>query len=144
MGETLLAAPQAWNVPFETTSEWNSIRMLLAHTVAAEERLVSMRLQGQEIPVFYEKRAATDWEGLYEDHRKMRANTYAYLDRLTDEQISGGEIVLPAVDGRPEQTRSDILFHVINHENFHRGQVVTALQRLGVDPPNFDYFLLKP
>jgi len=35
-----------------------------------------------------------------------------------------------------------VFFHIIHHENYHRGQVIMALQRFGVDPPNFDYILL--
>jgi len=144
MGETLAAAPEAWDAPFETTSRWNSVRMLLAHTIAAEERMITLRLKKEAIPVPYEDRAAPDWESLYADHRQVRETTYAYLASLSDDEIAGDEIAVPSIDARPALTRADALFHIINHETYHRGEVIMTLQRLGIDPPNFDYALLKP
>ena len=144
LGETLTTLPQAsdiWNVPFETTSHWNTVRLLLSHTIGAEERLITVRLQGQSLPIIYEERAAAEWEGLHRDHQTIRAATYAYLDSLTNAAIEDETEIWRV--GNCGLTRADILFHIINHENYHRGQVVMALQRLGIDPPNFDYVLLQ-
>ncbi|MES2459254.1 MAG: DinB family protein [Armatimonadota bacterium] len=144
LGKTLVSLPQGsetWNTPFESTSQWNTIRLILAHTIGAEERLVTVRLLNQALPVMYENRAASDLEGLYRDHRTIRAATYAYLDSLTDAAVEEETEVWRVADR--SLTRADILFHILNHENYHRGQVVMALQRLGIDPPNFDYVLLK-
>src|SRR5690349_3664820 len=90
LGETLASIPHAselWNTPFDTTSQWNTIRLLLAHTLGAEERLITLRLQNNSLPVTYEERAASDWEGLYRDHQTIRAATYASLDALTDADL---------------------------------------------------------
>lgn len=144
LGDTLTTAPQAseaWNTRFDTTSQWNTVRLLLAHSIGAEERLVTVRLQNHSLPVPYEERAAAEWEGLYRDHQTVRAATYSYLDSLTDAAVED-ETEVWRIGDRP-LTRADILFHILNHENYHRGQVVMALQRLGIDPPNFDYVLLK-
>lgn len=143
MGESLAAAPAVWDATFETTSRWSSIRLLLAHSIAAEERMVTLRLKKGELPVGYEDRAATDWDGMYRDHLAVREATYAYLASLSDEEIGSGEEVVTFVEGRPGLTRGDALFHVINHETYHRGEVVMTLQRLGFDPPNFDFVLLR-
>jgi len=143
LGETLATGPlvsQTWNTRFDTTSQWNTVRLLLAHTIGAEERLITVRLQSISLPVGYEERAALDWEGLYRDHQTIRAATYAYLDFLTDAAV---EEETEWRIGHSALTRADILFHILNHENYHRGQVVMQLQRLGIDPPNFDYVLLK-
>ena len=140
LGETLPAAPEAWDTPFETTSAWNSVRMLLAHCVGAEERIVTLRLKNLALPVPYEDRAAADWTSLYEDHKTVRAATYSYITSLTDMQF---EETVPSLAGRTDLTRADALFQILNHENYHRGEVITVLQRLGIDPPNFDYVLLK-
>ena len=103
--------------------------------------MITLRLQKQSLPVTYEERAASDWEGLYRDHQTIRAATYAYLDFLTDAAVEEETEVWRI--GHSALTRADILFQILNHENYHRGQVVMALQRLGIDPPNFDYVLLK-
>ena len=144
LGETLATVPhtsETWNTQFDTTSQWNTVRLLLAHSMGAEERLITVRLQNQSLPVIYEERAASDWEGLYQDHQAIRAATYAYLDSLTDATLEDETEVWRIA--HTALTRADILFHILNHENYHRGQVVMALQRLGIDPPNFDYVLLK-
>ncbi len=144
LGDNLAAiehAAEIWETPFETTSQWNTIRLLLAHTIGAEERLVTVRLLQDPLPVTYEQRAASDPHSLYRDHQTIRAATYAYLDLLTDAELED-ETEVWRLNDRP-LTRGDILFQILNHENYHRGQVIMALQRLGVDPPNFDYVLLK-
>ena len=144
LGETLMTHPHAseiWNTPFETTSQWNTVRLLLVHSIGAEERLVAMRLQNQGLSAPYEERAALDWADLYRDYQSVRGATYAYLDSLTDAAVED-ETEACRIAGVP-LTRADALFHILNHENYHRGQAVMALQRLGVDPPNFDYVFLK-
>lgn len=142
--DTLSNVPQAsetCDTPFGTTSQWNTVRLLLAHSIGAEERLITVRLLRHPFLITYEERAPMDWEGLFRDHQTIRAATYAYLDGLTDADVEDETEVWRIAHGA--LTRADVLFHIINHENYHRGQVVMALQRHGIDPPNFDYILLK-
>jgi uncharacterized damage-inducible protein DinB len=40
-------------------------------------------------------------------------------------------------------TISDILFHVVNHSTYHRGQVASQFRLNGIIPPVTDYILLK-
>ena len=143
MGTALTAAPNAWNTPFETISKWNSVRLLLAHSIASEERIVTVRLKGLEVAVPYEERAAESWEGLYRDQQTVRQATYDYIASLSDSELTSGEKVISSLGGGPPLTRADALFHLSNHENYCRGEVISAIQRLGFDPPNFDYVLLK-
>ena len=144
LGDSLVAVPDAWKDEFETTSRFNSIARLLAHCVGAEERLVGRRLQNLPIEIPYEDRAAADWTGVYADHCQIRAATYAYLETLSDDDFVDPQPILPPTPERGALTRADILFQVLNHENFHRGQVILILQRIGGDPPNFDYMALRP
>ncbi len=37
----------------------------------------------------------------------------------------------------------DVLFHVINHSNYHRAQLAMFLKKLGIDPPKSDYIFYK-
>jgi len=143
LGDVLASADDAWNKPFETTSKWNTIRLLAAHSIAAEERMISFRLLNIDLPLTYDQRAGDDWDSVYRDHKTVRAQTYAYLESLTDNEITDREIVIPATVFPIGITRADALFHIFNHENYHRGEIISALQRLGFDPPNFDYILLK-
>jgi len=38
---------------------------------------------------------------------------------------------------------SDILFHVVNHSTYHRGQVAAQFRLNGITPPSTDYIMLK-
>lgn len=40
-------------------------------------------------------------------------------------------------------TRQDILFHIINHSNYHRAQINTELKNLGLDSIITDYIFYK-
>jgi uncharacterized damage-inducible protein DinB len=42
-----------------------------------------------------------------------------------------------------ENAAGDILFHVINHSTYHRGQIATDLRQGGVVPPVTDFIILK-
>lgn len=37
----------------------------------------------------------------------------------------------------------DILFHVINHSNYHRAQIATDVKQSGIEPINTDYIFYK-
>ncbi len=38
---------------------------------------------------------------------------------------------------------NDILFHVINHSTYHRGQIASLFKLNGIEPPVTDYIILK-
>ena len=40
-------------------------------------------------------------------------------------------------------TRQDILFHVINHSNYHRAQIATECKNAGIPPLSTDYIFFK-
>ncbi|RMA58046.1 DinB family protein [Ulvibacter antarcticus] len=42
-----------------------------------------------------------------------------------------------------ENSVADILFHIINHSTYHRGQIVSALKLEGVSPAVTDYIFFK-
>jgi uncharacterized damage-inducible protein DinB len=140
--ETLLSYPESFDASVETISQWSTIRLLLAHCIGAEERLVSTRIQGKTLSASYEERAATTIEELFADADTIRDRTNAYRRTLTDADYD-----TPLSASSPpwnNLTISDVLFQVFNHENYHRGQIIMILQSMRIDPPNFDFILLKP
>lgn len=42
-----------------------------------------------------------------------------------------------------ENTVEEILYHVVNHSTYHRGQVASRLREQGIDPPVTDLIILK-
>ena len=46
--------------------------------------------------------------------------------------------------GQPFQnTVQEVLFHVVNHSTYHRGQIAADLKRAGIEPPVTDYIFYK-
>jgi uncharacterized damage-inducible protein DinB len=42
-----------------------------------------------------------------------------------------------------KNTINDVLYHVLNHSNYHRGQVITELKALGGDLPDTNFISFK-
>ena len=143
LAQTLCDAPQTFSAPFETMSNFRSIREIIAHIIGAEERWIKYRIQGETVPIIYEKRAAETIDGIFADANAIRAQTRAYLATLTSADLDKTiELNLPQLNYQGTLTIAEVLFHILTHETHHRGQIVMALQRQGIDSPNFDYVLL--
>lgn len=143
--DVLLCHEGVFRNPFPTTSRYDTIQKLMAHSIGAEERLITARILGKSVPVTYEERAADTVEEIFTDAQAVRGVTDMFRRELNEDGYHR-RIAFPLPPGSPplELTVSDILFHILNHENFHRGQILMALQQNGIDFPNFDYILLKP
>lgn len=58
-----------------------------------------------------------------------------HVHALTDEDLQA-VVAYKSVAGAPfENVVEDLLYHVINHATYHRGQVTTLLRELGVTKP---------
>ena len=62
------------------------------------------------------------------------------VHHLADDDLLATSIhvSLPHAGFDSHLTFDQILYHVVNHQTYHAGQVTTTLQRWGVDPPNLD------
>ena len=60
--------------------------------------------------------------------------------RLTQERLDSMFTARPP--GWPSMTLPwwAMLRHIVNHSTYHRGQVASKLKRLGIEPPNTDFF----
>lgn len=143
--ETLAeAGDDVVHAPLETTSRYDSIAKIVAHTIGAEERWITMRLQKQTLSSNYEDRAPQSVGDMFKDWDTTRANTYSYFHAQTPESLANVPHLTHGNDNDPLLlTTEEVLFHILNHENYHRGQVVMALQQMRLDPPNFDYTYLN-
>lgn len=138
----LTAHPELVHKEFTTTSRFNTIAKLLAHSTAAEERWQS-RIAETPLPAPYEDRAPESLTALLEDAEARRETTKALLANQTQESLA--KIHEINLRGRTVSLSNDECFFTIyNHENWHRAQIITALQGFGIEPPDFDYVLLKP
>jgi len=140
--ETLAAHPRTLDQPFETTAQHKTIGQLVAHLIGAERRWTLARLYGEARPPRYEEAAAETLDGLFADWDAIRARTLAFAARADATEM--GRVITAEMPGMTMQmTAEEVLLHLCNHQTWHLGQISMALQRLGVDPPNFDYVLLR-
>jgi uncharacterized damage-inducible protein DinB len=131
--------PEILHKEFSTLSSFNSIGKLIAHSIGAERRWVGRWIQGHTVDR-YEDRAAVTLEGLFKDQRAARDETLQFLASCSDLDLARPiTFDLPLWNIHGVMTVEESLFHVLNHETYHRGQISMALQQWQIDPPNFDY-----
>lgn len=121
---------------FETTGDFDTIRLQLAHIIAAEERWIALRIKGRPV-VDFETRAAETIEEIWEQWEPIRAETLEFIGEQTPETLST-QMDISMKLGRFRLTVEQILFHIFNHEVHHRAQISMLIQQFGGDPPNFD------
>jgi uncharacterized damage-inducible protein DinB len=141
--ECLSTNQDAWNRPIEPPLiEFKTVRDIVVHTAGAEERWVKMRIGGQDVP-FYADRAPAEIEGVFEDWDGFRKETNSFIGRQTPESLQKVfHLTLGGDYWTGDLTAKQILFHILNHETHHRGQISMALQQMGIDPPDFDFIFL--
>lgn len=81
---------------------------------------------------------------LPQDLEAIDLDNHAVTDGIIDAGILSG--VRTYVNFKGEQgtnTVQDILFHVINHSTYHRGQIASDLKQSGIEPPVTDFIFYK-
>ena len=71
------------------------------------------------------------WPSLWEGYRD-------WLDSASDADLNERILTILPNNGEFFVPRWQIILHVINHTSYHRGQIVSMLRTLGVQPPNTD------
>ena len=84
----------------------------------------------------------TAWIGGWEE---TAAGLEAFLAGLTEEQLASGITWEDSALGPVTRPLWQPVTHMVNHNTYHRGQVVSLLRQLGYEPPKTDfiYFQLK-
>lgn len=114
---------------------------LLGHLLTAEQIWLA-RLEGRET------RNAALWDKA--DFKKceelVRMNKGLFLDYLKDmddEKLSRIVTYTNSKGNKYENTRQEILLHVIMHGQYHRGQINKKLRETGIEPVNVDYITYR-
>ena len=135
--------PALFDVPIEPRLvRMRSIRYIVSHMAAAEERWIERRIHGREI-TDYEERAPDSVAGVFEDWEQIRGRTLEYVRGLNPDDFQRVYTIALRNEVTLSLTVEQILFHIFNHETHHRAQISMALQQCGVDPPEFDFVFLK-
>jgi uncharacterized damage-inducible protein DinB len=139
--ETLTTHPEVVDQPFETAAHYKTIGQLVAHLIGAEQRLTMKWLYGEERPAQYEDQQAKPLEGLFADWDAIRARTLTFAASADSAALQ--RWITMEIPQTVRLTAEEVLLHICNHQTWHLGQVSMIMQQQGIDPPNFDYVLLK-
>ena len=120
-------------------NSFGSIRGTLAHVLGADWVWLS-RWQGESPAAFPDWDMATH-DRLRDRWREVEGSQKAFLDGLEEPDVDR-LITYRLFSGKTFSNRlGEIFRHVVNHATYHRGQVVTMLRQLGVEPPHTDLIL---
>lgn len=119
-------------------SSFDSVRDTLVHMMETEWiwlerwRQHPPHAEGSSQPFPSVKTVSERWSAIEAEMRD-------YLARVTDEMLGKP---LTYISDRGDTLSSELwrqMFHLINHQSYHRGQVATLLRQLGEQPPATDF-----
>ncbi len=122
-------------------NSFGSVRDTLAHLLAVEwvwhERLRG-RSPRSEPPWLAGLRSVG---AMRERWKLVEADLREYLAGLDPEALSGPLTYVNFAGKTWTYPLWQVLFHLVNHQTYHRGQVTTLLRQLGAEPPGIDFLV---
>lgn len=134
------AYEQVWSSVMELSREQfvqerdyslGSVRNQLVHVMNVDDRWLS-RLQQQQPTQVLEFADFKDQQSVRQEWGSIRQRVQEYVLGLSREQLERTvELHFPGRGGRHDNTRWQILLHVVNHGTDHRAQILALLHDLG-------------
>ena len=112
-------------------------QILIGHTINAHS-IWNHRIQGASSPCGV-------WE-IFKISQLSEHDSQNYHDslRIIESYNSNTEVDYTNSEGKVFSKKIEtILFHIINHSTYHRGQLITELKLRGVPPISLDYIFFK-
>ncbi|MBS1636144.1 MAG: damage-inducible protein DinB [Bacteroidetes bacterium] len=112
-------------------------KVLMSHILRAHE-IWNSRVQGAVPPAGpWEPLPLAEYERINREQNKLSVS-------ILDSRPGDEEILYSNTKGESfRNSLTDILFHVINHSGYHRGQINTELKQSGIQPLITDYIFYK-
>lgn len=122
--------------PSRHPSEWTQAIRLMNHTLVVD-RIFAAHLDGTAHAFAATNTPETPTlDGLRASISESDAWFRAYVDRVDDDAL-GETVAFTFTDGKNgSMTREEMLFHVLAHGTYHRGNVGMILVACGVDRPS--------
>jgi uncharacterized damage-inducible protein DinB len=125
-------------------SSFSSVRDTLAHLVAVEwiwlERWLGRSPNKTDTQAFSAE-TFPNLAGVRDRWQAIEGKLRAFLETLSDDDL---ERPLSYINVKGEHWTYPLgqtLFHLANHQTYHRGQVTTLLRQLGATAPAIDYLV---
>lgn len=114
---------------------------IFGHLLTAEQIWLA-RLEGRETRnvVLWDKADFKKCEELVQMNKGLFLD---YLKDMDDEELSRIVTYINSKGNKYENTRQEILLHVIMHGQYHRGQINKKLREKGIEPVNVDYITYR-
>jgi len=109
---------------------------LIDHTINAHQIWNSRILKEQSFGV-WQKNEVENWEMINErnfENSIRILNNFDLEERVIYQNSKGDQF---------ENTVFEMIFHVINHSTYHRGQINSLLKKSGIEPLLTDYIFYK-
>jgi uncharacterized damage-inducible protein DinB len=128
----ILSAIDEKYLDVELKSSFPTLRKTVMHIWDAQQIWLT-RLQGETTSNWpsasFQGTSKDMFDGLLEDSRNFSAFVAS-----KDKQFIESSLTYKNMKGKEFSNNvEDILFHVVNHGTFHRGQIITMLRELGFD-----------
>lgn len=121
----------------EGGSSFPSIRATIAHTIGVE-KLWFKRMNGIENPPFEEFDVETEAKA-QQAYLLLHAEMELYFASLTEESWQEELIYRNTKGDEYRHSREEMLFTLINHASYHRGQMTALLRQFGKPGIALDY-----
>jgi uncharacterized damage-inducible protein DinB len=118
-------------------SSFPTIRDTMAHILGAE--WIWLQRWNGESPTSHPEWTVDPPVGrLIDESRTIAAQRRKFIETLEESQLDG-QITYRNLKGQQYTSRlADILFHIVNHSSYHRGQLTTMIRQAGGTPPTTD------
>ncbi len=110
---------------------------LLSHVLNAQH-VWNRRMEGEtpELAI-WDRHSSERLEQLQEEE------TSRSLELLAEKELNEEVLYKNSKGNTFSNTVQDILFHIVNHGTYHRGQIARELRASGSEPPITDHVILK-
>ncbi len=130
----LALAPEAFHRRLE--SSFPSVHATVAHLVGAAELWLSRWRKEPWSPLAPAESFPREAADLVARWRAVDGAIVAFVATIDD---ANAALRMTNSKGEPfEHLYSQMVPHLVNHQSYHRGQLVTLLRQLGVKPPSQD------
>lgn len=127
-------------------SSFSSVRDTLVHLVGTEwvylERCRGRSPTIEDVKAFAPKRFS-GVRAISEEWQSVERNLREYIAHLSEAKLEQPLTYVNLSGERWTYPQWRILFHLINHQTYHRGQVTTMLRQLGMQPPQIDFLVAQ-
>ena len=131
-------------VEHEITSSFPSIRHTLTHLWDVETLWLS-RLRGVSPTSFPSENFTGDITTVYQNLLNISKEFVHFVENQPEDFFNKTLIFsILSAKGEFHQLAADMIQHCMNHQTFHRGQIITMARQLGITQfPRTDYIIFK-